>query len=378
MSHKAPRWTARVFARGRTSNGRWLAITTACLFAWAGCADEPSAHPREASNATVDETLTPGELIGRFPKNPSDQTSGEIIEGAMGLAVGDGAIHVLDRVAGSVLRFDLSARLLSRAGSPGEGPAELSSPMGIAVGRNGEVWVADPAAGRLSRFAGSGTHIEEYRTPYPPVNIGVSATGMALIPTLSERSLLARVSADGATDLVVDPNLVPSEVSAGPSDRISFRGLMFAGLPDGSFAMLQNRHGTNFRAWTIDVDRDATRIEGIAPLPLPGWLYTILEEEVEVVRRTVPEEFAQGDFLVPFKGMHAVGGRLWLVPSPSSRVIALSVPTRESQTLTVVVGGEAVYRGLIDAAVMGDRLIALYRTELRIYRLEGAEVTFAP
>ncbi len=351
---------------------------TVSLFVWTGCADDSRPSARETSSGAVDETLSPAELIGRFPESPSDQISAEIIEGAMGLAVRDGAVYVLDRVAGSVLRFDLSARLVSRAGSPGEGPAEFASPMGLSIGPNGEVWVTDPAAGRLSRFAGSGVHVGDYRTPYPPVNIGVSATGVALIPTLSERSLLARVSADGATDLVVDPNLVPSEISAGPTDRISFRGLMLAGLPDGSLAMLQNRHGTNFRAWTVDLDRDATRIEGIAPLPLPGWLYTILEEETEVVRRTVPEGFAQGDFLVPFKGMHAVGGRLWLVPSPSSRVIALSVPTRESQTLSVVVGDQSVVRGLIDAAVVDDRLVALYRTELRIYRLEESATAFAP
>jgi hypothetical protein len=350
----------------------------ACLFAWAGCSDDPPPSARETSTGVVDETLSPGELIGRFPENPSDQISGEIIEGAMSLVVGNGAVHVLDRVAGSVLRFDLKANLLSRAGSPGEGPAELSSPMGVAVGPNGDVWVADPMAGRLSRFTESGIHVGDYRTPYPPVNMGVSATGVALIPTLSERSLLARVSADGATDLVVDPNLVPPEVSAGPTDRISLRGLIIAGLPDGSLAMLQNRHGTNFGAWTVDLDREATRIEGIAPLPLPRWLYTILEEETEVVRRTVPEEFAQGDFLVPFKGMHTVGGRLWLVPSPSSRVIALSVPMHESQTLTVVVGDESVFRGLIDAAVADDLLIALYETELRIFRLEESDTAFSP
>ena len=143
-------------------------------------------------------------------------------------------------------------------------------------------------------------------------------------------------------------------------------------------AMLQNRHGTDFRLWKIGLDTGVTAIESITLLPLPGWLYTILQEETEAVRSTVPEAFAEGDFLIPFKGMHTVGDRLWLVPTPSSRVIALSVPTDGSQALSVVVGNEDSYGGLVDAAVVGDRLIALYDTELRVYRLVEHRGAFAP
>jgi len=341
----------------------------------AGCgADVP---PTPVSTGDVIEVLAPGQLMGRFPPDPADRTS-EIIEGAFALDVRDGVIHVLDGLAPAVISLDLDARPLYRTGRKGEGPGEFLSPIALAAGQGGSFWVGDPASGRVTRFTESGTEYEEFLTPYPPVNFGLSPGGLPLVPTLAGGTLLARITPDGATDLAVDPDQVPVEVSGGPRDRISMRGLLLAPLPDASVALLQNRHGTDFRLWKIVLDAGATTIKSIALLPLPGWLYTILEEETEAVRSTVPAEFAEGDFLIPFKGMHTVGDRLWLVPTPSSRVIALSVPTDGSQALSVVVGNEDSYGGLVDAAVVGDRLIALYDTELRVYRLVEHRGAFAP
>lgn len=375
MSNRRSDRAARQASRGPRVRG--LALAVSCLSTVVGCEKElvPDAGP--VSDAAVGEVLAPGELVGRFPEHPNDQTSNEIIEGALGLEVGDGVVYVLDAVAATVISLDLEARPIARNGRRGEGPGELLSPVGLVAGDAGDVWVSDPAAGRVTRFRESGAGFEEFRTSYPPVNLGLSR-GVPLVPTLGLETLLARVSADGVTDLAVDPAIVPGELSVSPRDRVAMRGLIFASLPGGSLAMLQNRHGTDFRMWRIGLDGGGTAIETIAPLPLPGWLYTILEEETEIVRNTVPAEFAEGDFLIPFKGMHAVGDRLWLAPTPSSRVIALSVPTEPGQVLSVVVGDENSYGGLIDAAVVGDRLIALYDTELRVYRLEEHRGAFAP
>ena len=153
---------------------------------------------------------------------------------------------------------------------------------------------------------------------------------------------------------------------------MSIRGLLLSGLDDGSIAMLQNRHGTTFALWRVELDAGGQRIIGVRPLPLPRWLYTILDEETERVRQTAPEEFTRGDFFVPFKGMHAIGDRLWLVPTPSSRLVVMSIPTPADDRLTVVVAERAVYEGVIDAAVVNGRLIALYETELRVYALGAA------
>lgn len=324
------------------------------------------------SEATIDEVLEPAELLARFPSDPADGVGETLIEGALSLAVAEDFVYVLDAVASSVLRIDLEGRLLARAGRKGEGPGELSSPISVATGTGGELWVSDPAAGRLSRYSPEGEPLGDYSTAYPAVNFGLTVTGVPIVPTLDARTLFATVSSDGSTDLPVDPAVVPARISAGPRDRISFRGLLLAGLDDGSVAMLQNRHGTTFALWKVHFDAEVSSIVDVRPLPIPRWLYTILDEETERVRRTLPEEFATGDFLTPFKGMHAVGGRLWLTPTPSSRLVVMSVPTPADDRLSVVVGERGVYEGLIDAAVVGGRLVALYRTEVRVYRLEAA------
>ncbi|MDH3734329.1 MAG: hypothetical protein OEU54_12385 [Gemmatimonadota bacterium] len=309
------------------------------------------------------------ELIARYPPDPTDRTGGAIIEGALSLATDGVRIYVLDGTAAAVLHLDLDARLMGRMGVRGEGPGELVSPTGIALGPDGDVWVTDPAAGRLVRFDAAGMPAEDRPAAYPPVNFTVTVRGDVLIPTMSARTLLARVGPDATFDIPIPPDLVPPEISDGPRDRVSLQGLMLGGLPDGSLAMLQNRHGTDFRMWRVVFGQADGDITAVTPLPMPQWLYTILGEETEAVRRTVPEEFAQGDFLVPFKGMHVSEGRLWFAPTPSSRVLAVSLPLVEGQRTAAVVGGERVTRGLIDAVVVGNRLVGLYETELRVYGL---------
>ncbi|MDX1394234.1 MAG: hypothetical protein R3195_07585 [Gemmatimonadota bacterium] len=329
------------------------------------------------SDDDVTRVLEAGDLIGRYPRDPTDQTTDGLIEGTFGLAVRGEDVYVLDAVAGSILRFDLEARLVERVGRRGQGPGELSAPTSIAAGPRGELWVGDPAANRLTRFVRASPGAFETLSPaYPPVNVGLSPGGVPVVPTMSAMTLLARVTSDGVRDLAVDPAAVPTEVSSGPLDRMSMRGLMLARLDDTSMAMLQNRHGTEFRLWRVRLSAAEDSISGIEPLPLPRWLYTILEEETEAVRRTVPAEFAEGDFLIPFKGMHANRGRLWLVPTPSSRIIALAVDG--SGPMTAVVGGPGITGGLLDAAVVEERLIALYETELRVYRLDERRGAFEP
>jgi len=348
-----------------------IALSSAC----GEPAGAPAPTPAPASGRAVDAVLATGDLIGRYPERPEDPT-GPLIEGAFALAVSDDAVYALDGVAGSVLRFDLDGRLTGRSGRPGDGPGELGSPIGIAAAPDGGVWVADPAGGRLVRFGRDGDPLETLRSPVPPVNMAVLPSGDVLLPTLNATTMLARVTADGATELAVDPAAVPPEVSGGPEDRLSLRGLLLTGVTDRRVAMLRNRHGTDFRLWTIELGPAASGIATIAPLPLPDWLYTILEEETDLVRSTAPPSFAEGEFLTPFKGMHAANRRLWLVPAPSSRLIALSVPLEPGEGLTVVVGGREVWDGLIDAAVIDRRLFGLYDTELRVYELDESPVPF--
>jgi len=341
----------------------WLAIggLVSC-----GPADAPAP---DLGGARIGAVYSPSVLRGRFPASPSE-TDGPVLEGGFALASSGSFVYALDVIARSVLRFDLDGRLLGRLGRPGRGPGELSAPIGLAAAPDGSIWVADPASGRLVRFDPTGGRVDEIRAPLPPVNLAVVESGSVLLPTTNARTVLARVAEGGTRELEVDPALVPPELRGGLGDRVSLRGLALAGLSGHRVAMLRNRHGTDFRLWTVDIDGSGSRIAAIRPTPLPEWLYGIMREETEAARRAVSETFAEGDFLVPFKGVHAAGGRVWLVPTPSSRLIALSVGLPGGEVAAVVVGDREVWEGLLDALVVDGRLVALYHTELRVYELE--------
>lgn len=371
----------RISLRARPFRKRRLAVRLALVgLAQYACGSErdPDRAPDATDVAVPDvapAVLTPGALRGRFPPDPDDVRSDTIIEGAFGLATGDGAIYVLDQMARRVLRLDLDGGLLGRIGGPGSGPGELTNPFSLALGPDGDLWVGDPGAGRLTRFRHDGALVDDRRTPYPVVNFAVLERG-PVFPTLNAATLLGTVDARGGmVELAVAAGLVPARISRGPEDRVSPLVLRFARLPGGDVALLQNRHGTEFALWRVTLSAERDSIEAVSPLPLPGWLFTMLERETDRVRASAPADFATGDFLIPFKGMHADGGRLWLAPATSASVLLVSVPLEPDEGVTVVVADSGVYDGAIDAAVAGDRLVVLYPTEARVYDLESAPVS---
>lgn len=326
----------------------------------------------DAVRDVAPRVLAPGALRGRFPPDPDDVQTDTIIEGAFGLATGDGAVYVLDQMARRVLRLDPDAGLLGRIGNPGSGPGELTNPFSLTVGPDGDLWVGDPGAARLTRYRPDGTLVDDRRMPYPVVNFAVLEGG-AVFPTLNAATLLGTADAQGGmVELAVAAGIVPARISRGPEDRVSPLVLRFARLPGGDLALLQNRHGTEFALWRVSLSAERDSIETVSPLPLPGWLGTMLERETDRVRASAPADFATGDFLVPFKGMHADGGRLWVAPATSASALLVSVALDPDDEVTVVVADSAVHHGAIDAAVAGDRLVVLYPTEVRVYDLEPA------
>jgi alpha-tubulin suppressor-like RCC1 family protein/sugar lactone lactonase YvrE len=60
-----------------------------------------------------------------------------------------------------------------RAGIPGEGPGQLKSPQGIAVDGKGEVWVTDPANGRLDEFNEEGGFVTQVGSLSQPNGVAV-------------------------------------------------------------------------------------------------------------------------------------------------------------------------------------------------------------
>lgn len=351
----------------------WLAGLAAACLAAACSPDRPS--PRDADGSAgedrvVREVFAPGDLLSRFPADPADLTSDTLMESAFGLTVSGGSLYVLDRTARALLRFDAEGRLAARIGRPGEGPGELRTPVSLSPGPDGSVWVADPGAGRLSRFGPDGELLAELRSPYPVVNFTAPA-GDPVFPTLRASSLFARLTPEGETvELEVDPRSVPHAVSGGPRDRLSLRGLLLTSVANDRVAMLRNRHGTDFELWEVTLADAGDAIGSVRRVPLPDWLYAMFQAELDRLRSELSPEFARGDFFVPFTGMHVDGDRLWLAPALASELLAFSPALHGGQTERVVVPRGEVGREAVDVAVAGGRLVVLLSTEVRTYGLE--------
>ena len=85
-------------------------------------------------------------LAGRAP------SSGGLIS-PKGLALdGEGNIYVVDSRAARVTKLDPSGRVLARVGRPGKGDGEFTEPWGIAVDSGGNVYVADTWNHRIQKF----------------------------------------------------------------------------------------------------------------------------------------------------------------------------------------------------------------------------------
>ena len=67
-----------------------------------------------------------------------------------------GAVYLLDKGRGQVLRYASTGEILGTIGSPGSGDGQMLAPTGIAVAPDKSVWVADSGNSRLLRFSARG------------------------------------------------------------------------------------------------------------------------------------------------------------------------------------------------------------------------------
>ena len=89
-----------------------------------------------------------------------------------------GNLYVLDRQGARVLKYDPDGRHLATYGRKGEGPGELSQPLGLAVGPGDTVWVTDFSNRRLTGYPQDGG--EPRAVPYPDEGAIPSPTFAAL------------------------------------------------------------------------------------------------------------------------------------------------------------------------------------------------------
>lgn len=224
-----------------------LRLIGVCLLA-AGCA-EPSQSSQWSG--TVD-TLATGRIVVSNPDRPLSDTHWELQErirlgslaeegpelfgGIGGVALGsNGEIFVLDNQAAEVRVFDLQGAFLQTLGRQGQGPGELSGAAGLALDREGTVWVMnwgnarytgfDPASGQVHNEVRSSISFHQF--PWPG--------------TFDEAGKLFDVALDDDRKpavLLLDDQFLPADTLRLPqpsdADQISFhRGaLRIASMPE--------------------------------------------------------------------------------------------------------------------------------------------------
>lgn len=97
----------------------------------------------------------------------------------------DGAMYVSDGYGNArVHKFSADGRLLLSWGEPGSGPGQFQVPHGIAVGRDGTVYVADRENSRLQLFGPSGEYLAEWTDVVRPCQVFVDRTDQVYVAEL--------------------------------------------------------------------------------------------------------------------------------------------------------------------------------------------------
>lgn len=334
--------------------------------------------PSTPKLATVDtrgyRVYSAGALIGTYPPAPFDPQADAVIESAFGLAVSDSAVFVLDVLGHSVHHLDLDGNVIATFGREGQGPGEFSSPVSIEVDRDGHVWIADPQLSRLSKFGGDGSAIAEIPTPYPVVNFLPLPDDAALIPTMEAATLVATIDESGATDVWRLPVEIDADIlGGGVWDRLGLGTFRLAWLNADTALLFQDRGDGEFSTWRLTLDVEGKSVGRVTALPLPAWLPQLIEGATDAFLESVDQEFAEQHIVVPFRSVRAIDGTIWLSPNAGDQLMLMSVPSAPGDSASVVVpsGGEAA--DMVDAAVVGDRLVVLTTTSVRIYELDRVD-----
>ena len=313
----------------------------------------------------------PGAFVGRFPPNPLDPEAGLLIEGAFGMAVGDkGGVFVLDQRGRQVFHLDRDAKLRAVIGQPGGGPGEFEAPLSIQPHPTGGVWASDPRLGRLSRFGAEGDLAEELPTPWTVTNFGIRRDGTAMYATTSLSTLLATQQGADHRELMIDPAVIPSEIGRHPAERLMNGALQyFEPWPD-TVLMFQNRNAKLFGAWKVALGSTPTEVTGVVRWPLPHWIVNETASSGAVVETETRGGRTQVTESVPFNSVRVVDQQLWLVTGLIDDVLLASVPLIPGDSASVVLPPEGGIDCLMDALVLGDRLVVQCEIEVRVYELD--------
>lgn len=352
---------------GRSRAGRLAAVVAAAVAAACG----PDAEPGVA-------VLEPEERVAVYPA--PDAGDAPALGRLSSVAVAGDEIYVTDQQAGQVHRFARGGGHLNVLGRQGEGPGELQNPTEVEVGPGGDVWVADPPGGRVTRFRPDGRLVELRRAPYGGSDFGLLPDDRMLVPSPTEGELLAVVGpGDEITELSPGPDGPAALAALTPQQRLGFMGTFLEADPtDGPGYFLVNRLAPSL--WSLGVDEAGGTVDDVRRIPMPGWLTDALASRAEEQRQALGEAGLQ---FVPFNDLQLTPSGLWLTTGPID-VIGVHLPTREGGPAAVVRpsggadGSDGRFRGMLHAGLGPGGLYAVFPTEVRVFHLDTVAVRRSP
>jgi DNA-binding beta-propeller fold protein YncE len=97
----------------------------------------------------------------------------------------DGDVYISDGYGNTrIHKFTLDGRLLISWGEPGTGPGQFRLPHGIAVAKDGTVYVADRENSRVQLFSAAGKYLTEWADLARPCQVALDAQGFVYIAEL--------------------------------------------------------------------------------------------------------------------------------------------------------------------------------------------------
>ena len=177
-----------------------------------------------------------------------------------GIRIGnDGSVFVFDRSIPMLRQYDSTGKYVRSIGRGGQGPGEYGQGVGISLAPNGNVYLLNRAANRVSVYGPSGAHVTDWRIP--------AERGISLFPSL--------------TGLAVDTTgtiHVRAPIADAPSESFSPLSRSIPGIvryrPDGT--VRDTLRVPNLGFTPTPMLRARTRGMGLAYTPDESWVFSRL------------------------------------------------------------------------------------------------------